>query len=213
MFVQVNSTLIQTDTTSFGISVAVVFWTIWGILHSPVVFPLTIVMWKLQLWLLLKDVPSTLSVIPQHKRYISPVWRRSFFGEIFITLLNISDLHKWSSWIYLAVTLTALQPPRFINSRGVAPPWAQAVALDRRKVCVVYVSGFGFPSFMAIRVHIVENWFLPITMLSYPYLIVLGRMNRALSFTLVTWFRRLMYSFITALRLISSICSGTWYTV
>lgn len=76
-------------------------------------------------------------------------------------------------------------------------------------ICVVYVSGFGFPSFMAIRVHIVENWFLPITMLSYPYLFVLGRMNSALSFTLVTWFRRLMYSFITALRLISSICSGT----
>ena len=213
MFVQVNSTLIQTDTTSFGISVAVVFWTIWGILHSPVVFPLTIVMWKLQLWLLLKDVPSTLSVIAQHKRYISPVWRRSFFGEIFITLLNISDLHKWSSWIYLAVTLTALQPPRFINSRGVAPPWAQAVALDRRKECVVYVSGFGFPSFMAIRVHIVENWFLPITMLSYPYLFVLERMNSASSFTFVTWFRRLMYSFIIALRLISSMWSSTSYTV
>ena len=99
MFVQVNSTLIQTDTTSFGIGVAVVFWTIWGILHKPVVFPLTNVMWKLQLWLLLKDVPSTLCVTPQHKRYISPVWRRSFFGEIFIALLNISDLLKWSSCI------------------------------------------------------------------------------------------------------------------
>lgn len=170
-------------------------------------------MWKLQLWLLLTDVPSTLCVTPQHKRYISPVWRRSFFGEIFIALLNISDLLKWSSWKYLAVTLTALQPPRFINSRGVAPPWAQAVALDRRKVCVVYVSGFGFPSFMAIRVHIVENWFLPITMLSYPYLFVLERMNSALSFTFVTWFQRLMYSSTTALRLIASMWSSTSYTV
>ena len=170
-------------------------------------------MWKLQLWLLLTDVPSTLCVTPQHKRYISPVWRRSFFGEIFIALLNISDLLKWSSWKYLAVTLTALQPPRFINSRGVAPPWAQAVALDRRKVCVVYVSGFGFPSFMAIRVHIVENWFLPITMLSYPYLFIPEWMNSALSFTFVTWFQRLMYSSTTALRLIASTWSSTSYTV
>lgn len=93
MFVQVNSTLIQTDTTSFGIGVAVVFWTIWGILHSPVVFPLTIVMWKLQLWLYLKDRPSLYGWYR-----IAHIICRDCWWE-FTALLQLSWLHSigWQS--------------------------------------------------------------------------------------------------------------------